>query len=82
MKKFALSFLLVLFLTSLAFAKVNINKANVTELQELSGIGPAKAEAIVKFRSKHGKFKKIEDLGEIQGIGPKLLKKIKSDCEL
>jgi competence protein ComEA len=44
----------------------------------LPGLGPAKAEAIVKDRKAHGKFKKIEDLTEIKGIGDKMIKKIKS----
>ncbi len=82
MKKLAVSLLLVLFLATFAFAKVNINKATAEELQSLPGIGPVKAEAIVKHRQKNGKFKKVEDLAGITGIGPKVMKKIKPECDL
>ena len=46
MKKLLLSMMMVLFLTTAAFAKVNINTADVDELQGLAGIGPANTEAI------------------------------------
>jgi competence protein ComEA len=61
-------------------AKVNINTAKVDELATLPGIGPAKAEAIVKYRKDHGKFKKIEDLKEVKGIGDKIIEKIKPEA--
>nr|MBA3493967.1 helix-hairpin-helix domain-containing protein [Gammaproteobacteria bacterium] len=35
------------------------------------GIGPAKAEAIVAYREKHGPFKSVDDLVMVQGIGEK-----------
>jgi competence protein ComEA len=57
--------------------KVNVNTATVEELQQLHGIGPAKAEAIIAYREEHGPFQKIEDLLNVTGIGVKSLEKIK-----
>ena len=51
---------------------VNINTASLTELQNLSGIGKSKAEAIIKYREQNGNFKNIEELLNVDGIGEKL----------
>ena len=80
MKKICLSLVLLLFLAASAFAKVNINTADAKELATLPGIGPAKAEAIVKHRKKHGKFKSVDGLKDVKGIGDKLLIKIKPEA--
>lgn len=58
-------------------AKVNINEADVTGLQNLPGIGPAKAQAILQYRTEHGPFKSVDDLNNVSGIGDKTLEKIK-----
>ncbi|CAD6366073.1 ComEA family DNA-binding protein [Shewanella putrefaciens] len=52
---------------------VNINTASVEELQELKGIGAAKAQAIVDYRTQNGKFNAIDDLANVSGIGAKLI---------
>lgn len=50
---------------------VNINKADADELAlKLSGIGVRKAQAIIDYREKFGDFKSIENLQEVNGIGP------------
>jgi competence protein ComEA len=56
--------------------KININRANETELQEIPGIGPSKAAAIIEYREKNGPFKKPEELKEISGIGDKTFEKL------
>jgi len=56
-------------------AKVNLNTANIEQLQQLHGIGQKKAEAIVAYRSKNGKFKTIEEIQQVKGIGPALYSK-------
>ncbi len=57
---------------------VNINAASRAVLsQRLKGIGPAKAEAIVSYREKHGAFSTVEDLLNVKGIGPKTLEKLR-----
>ncbi len=60
-----------------ATSKVNLNQANVEQLQTLSGVGPKKAEAIIAYRQKNGKFKNIEELQQVKGIGPALFSKNK-----
>ncbi len=47
---------------------VNINKASEAELIELSGIGVAKAKAIIKYREKNQRFKQVEDIMNVPGI--------------
>lgn len=49
--------------------KVNVNVASVEELDELKGVGPATAEAIVSYREENGPFSSAEDLLEVPGIG-------------
>ncbi|MFZ7343522.1 ComEA family DNA-binding protein [Avibacterium volantium] len=56
--------------------KLNINTATASDIQRsLVGIGAKKAEAIVEYREKHGKFTAIEQLLEVQGIGKATLEK-------
>lgn len=57
-------------------AKVNLNSASAETLQkELSGIGAAKANAIVAYREEHGGFTAVDELIEVKGIGKSLLDK-------
>lgn len=56
--------------------RVNINTASAEVLQkELSGIGAAKAAAIVAYRDEHGGFTSVDELIEVKGIGKALLDK-------
>lgn len=68
--------LLFLFI-SLAFSAVNINRANAAQLQTLNGIGPSKAQEIIKYRKAHGGFKSVDELVNVNGIGPKTVQKLK-----
>ncbi len=49
---------------------VNVNDADVVELQRLPGIGPAIASAIVAWRDDNGPFASVDDLLDVPGIGP------------
>ena len=57
--------------------KVNINTATQTELETLPGIGPSTASKIVSYRKENGKFKSIEEIKKVNGIGESKYKKIK-----
>lgn len=57
--------------------KVNINSAAQTELETLSGIGPSTALKIINYRNENGKFKSIEDIKNVPGIGDLKFENIK-----
>lgn len=57
--------------------KVNINTANQTELETLPGIGPSTALKIINYRKENGKYKTIEDIKKVSGIGDSKYNKIK-----
>lgn len=59
-------------------ALVNINTATLEDLQNISGVGPSKAEAIIAYREENGRFQAIEDITKVSGIGEKSFEKIKS----
>ena len=62
-----------------ARSDVHVNRASADELAEaLIGVGPAKAKAIVAWRQSHGAFKSLDDLGQVKGVGPAILKQNKS----
>jgi competence protein ComEA len=51
-------------------APLNINSASLQELDELPGIGPAKAAAILQYREQHGAFTTVDELARVPGFGP------------
>lgn len=57
--------------------KININTASEQELEQISGIGPSKAGAIIEYREKNGPFQKVEDLDKVSGFGEKTLERMK-----
>lgn len=62
----------------LAASPVNINTADAKSLsKELKGIGLAKAEAIVQYRTDHGQFTNIQELSKVKGIGKSTIEKNK-----
>jgi competence protein ComEA len=62
---------------------VNINAADAATLsQELKGVGPVKAAAIVDYRQKHGAFRTVDDLALVKGIGQKFIDKNRADLRL
>lgn len=57
--------------------KININTATIAELCTLSGVGESLANKIIKYREENGKFKTIEDLKNVNGIGDKKYESLK-----
>jgi competence protein comEA helix-hairpin-helix repeat region len=66
-------------LSTCVFAAVNINTANVEELQQLKGIGAKKAAEIVAYREAHGEFKNVDELTNVKGIGKATLEKLRQE---
>ena len=58
--------------------KIDLNRADITVLTELPGIGPKIAERIAAYRQANGPFESIEDLIKVKGIGPATFEKLKS----
>jgi len=58
-------------------ASVDVNAATVADLEALPGIGPVLAARIVEYRRTHGRFQRPEDLLEVEGIGPRLLERLR-----
>lgn len=58
---------------------ININTATQTELETLDGIGPSTAKKIIDYREENGKFKSIEDIQNVSGIGDAKYEAIKND---
>jgi competence ComEA-like helix-hairpin-helix protein len=52
---------------------IDLNVANVKELQELPGVGPVTAQRIIDLREKSGRFRRVEDLLAVRGISQKKL---------
>jgi competence protein ComEA len=61
-------------------APVNINSADAETISKaLKGVGPKKAEAIIKYRTEHGDFKTLKDLENVKGIGEKTAQENEKD---
>ena len=79
MKKLLIALFLLLAIGGTALAAVNINTATKEELTTLKGISEKRAQEIINYRTKHGSFKTVDDLGKVPGIGPGILKQIRSN---
>lgn len=58
---------------------VNINRADVSALRSLKGIGKGKAQAIIAYRDAHGRFNQLSDLSKVKGIGPAFLARLEKN---
>jgi competence protein ComEA len=52
---------------------VALNSADLAALDTLPGVGPVLAQRILDWRTQHGRFTSVDELGEVSGIGEKLL---------
>ena len=67
----------------IVFAGVNINTADAPTLaKELAGVGIAKAQAIVKYRSEKGPFKSADELKKVEGIGESTYERNKASIKV
>ena len=57
--------------------RLNLNSASVSELDELPGIGPARAAAILQEREARGPFTSVEDLSRVPGLGPSAIARLR-----
>jgi competence protein ComEA len=62
---------------AMALEPVNINTADEAALQQVNGIGPSKASAIIEYRKANGPFATVDDLIKVPGIGEKSIKHLK-----
>ena len=56
---------------------VSLNTADLAALDTLPGVGPVLAQRILDWRTAHGRFTSIDELGEVSGIGEKLLAQLR-----
>ena len=56
---------------------VDLNRAGAPELEQLPGVGPATAAAILDYRRTHGPFRAVDDLTRVRGIGPAKLAQLR-----
>ena len=82
MKKLLLVLIMCFALCATALAAVNINTASKEELTSLKGVGEKRAQAIIDYRTKNGPFKTADDLEKVPGIGPGIMKQIKSQISV
>jgi competence protein ComEA len=55
---------------------IDLNAADATALDSLPGVGPVLAQRILDWRTQHGRFTSVDELGEVTGIGDKILAQI------
>ncbi len=56
---------------------INVNSADLGELDLLPGIGPALGQRIIDYRTEHGDFASVDDLTRVSGIGPRTLDRLR-----
>lgn len=61
---------------------INLNTANIEELDTLPGVGPVIARRIIQFREKRGGFRRVEELLAIQGISERIWQELKDRVEV
>ncbi len=59
--------------------RVDVNTADVAELERLPNVGPTLAQRIVEDRHAHGRFQTAEELRRVRGLGPKMLERLKDN---
>jgi len=76
-KLFGILALALLLFAPAGFAAVDINTADAATLEQVKGIGPVKAAAIVDYRKANGPFKSVDELAKVPGIGEKSVEQLR-----
>jgi competence protein ComEA len=79
MKRLLLAVVMWFAISGVALAVVNVNTATKEELTSLKGVGEKRAQEIINYRTKNGPFKTVDDLEKVPGIGPGIMKQIRSE---
>ncbi len=61
---------------------LDVNRATPAQLESLPGIGPVLARRIVEHRNRFGRFRSVEELRAVRGIGPRLLERLRPRIRL
>ena len=61
---------------------MSLNSADAAALDTLPGVGPVLAQRIIDWRTEHGRFTSIDELGEVSGIGDKLMAQLRPKVTL
>ena len=77
MKKFLLIIITQFIFISIANSAVNINTATMEELKTLPGITTSKAKALIDYRSKAGKFRRVEEVENVKGFSSRTMDMMK-----
>ncbi len=78
----ALAAVLSVPVTASAAETIDLNQASAEELVQLDGIGPVYAERIVDYRDENGPFDSVDQLTDVNGIGPKTLDSIREQLDV
>jgi competence protein ComEA len=78
MRKLFLILVMSVAFSGVAVAAVNINTATKEELTSIKGVGEKRAQDIIDYRTKNGPFKTVDDLEKVPGVGPGLMKRVRS----
>lgn len=81
-KLFGILILALLLSAPPALAAVDINTADAAALEQVKGLGPAKAAAIVDYRKANGPFKSVDDLVKVPGIGEKTVEQLRDQVSI
>jgi competence protein ComEA len=76
------SMILIPYIKEIEAKKISINQATIDELMKIPFIGESKAKAIIEYRTKNGRFLKIDDITKVSGIGIETFNKIKDYISL
>jgi competence protein ComEA len=64
-----------------ATGPVSLSTATLEQLDTLDGVGPGLAQKIIDYRTQHGGFRSIDELGEVPGIGEKRLESLRAQLQ-